>query len=61
MFSHPTAPLLSENVNFTLFPKLTEKEINYFGRYTIAGLGIRAKKNHSLLVVVDLMPPVLFS
>ena len=38
-----------------------EKEINYFGRYTIAGLGIRAKKNHSLLVVVDLMPPVLFS
>lgn len=29
MFSHPTAALLSENVNFTLFPKLTEKEINY--------------------------------
>ena len=36
-----------------------EKEINYFGRYTVAGLGIRAKKNHSLFVVVDLMPPGL--
>ena len=26
-----------------------EKEINYFGRHTVAGLGTRAKKNHSLL------------
>ena len=38
-----------------------EKEINYFGRHTIAGLGTRAKKNHSLFVVADFMPPVLFS
>lgn len=29
MFSSSTASLFSENVNFSLFSKLTEKEINH--------------------------------